>query len=152
VDGDGRGWQRALLVVAVMLGVAAMHTTVAPAGADPCAGSGALRAGTHAGVHPHGSAGVHPHGSAGVHPHGSAGVHLPGSGDCHPLHQLLHLCLAVLAAGALLLGLNRVTWSSAEAGRRAGAGAGGTAPAHPRAPPTVPDNGERLARLCVSRT
>ncbi|MGQ0482077.1 MAG: DUF6153 family protein [Pseudonocardia sp.] len=136
MDGNGRGWQRALLVVAVMLGVAAMHTTVAPAGADPCAGSGALRAGTH----------------AGVHPHGSAGVHLPGSGDCHPLHQLLHLCLAVLAAGALLLGLNRVTWSSAEAGRLAGAGAGGTAPARPRAPPTVPDNGERLARLCVSRT
>jgi ABC-type Fe3+ transport system permease subunit len=122
-------WARVFLLVAVLLGVLAMHATVAPVGEGPCAART-----------------VHAHGGEPT----TAPVGHSEHNDCDRssgAHHLLHLCLAVMAA-VLLLGL---AFAVAISIRRHDSG--GQTPIQvvrtlARPPPRT---AVRLAQLCVLR-
>lgn len=136
VDPAGRRqWERLLLLVAVMLGVVTMHALVTGAGthcADLPTMAQTMTADPHAGP-----AGLHA-GPAGCE-HGST----PAS------HDLLHLCLAVLAAAVVLAFVAVAYAALARRGDRPASGRPtGVVIVQPRAPPRT---AVRLAQLCVLR-
>lgn len=143
----GGPWQRVLLMVALVLGVVAMHTMVlAPGGGHDSAagGSGHVAAAMSSGP----PQAVMDASFPAVHDQAhqdSATHHGPGSPAA--IHDLLHLCLAVLAALAVMAAL-AVVWLTAAAATRPHLepGSGATAPARP-----PPRSAVRLALLCVLR-
>jgi hypothetical protein len=135
VDPAGRWrWERLLLLVAVMLGVLAMHALVADAGthcADSPTMAQTMAAGSHAG----------PAASHAGHAGCDHGV-MPAS------HDLLHLCLVVLAV-AVVLGLGNVAAALVRRGNRSASGRPArVVTVQPRPPPRT---AVRLAQLCVLR-
>jgi hypothetical protein len=132
-----------VLVLPVLLGLLGMHALAAPPVSSgvhhaPAAAPVVTHGGTlhdapgpaHPG--PHGVTPAGARGAAHPDPHG-----MPHDGASH----LLHLCLAVLAAGAAL--------AAAVPSSRGPAGPGSPRTAPVARPPPVP---RRLALLCVSRT
>jgi hypothetical protein len=144
VDAAGRWrWERMLLLVAVMLGVVAMHALAA----GDCA-----ECGPGPGMPPVGAAAAGMGGEMDVAgPHAVPVDHgRPGPMPEPMSHDVLHLCLAVLAA-AIVLGLTAVAYATRS---RRGAGPDRRASNEigtvwPRPPPRR--TAVRLAQLCVLR-
>ena len=137
-------WQRGLLLLAVVLGVVSMHSTVV----------------SHLGGGPHPALARMSSPAMSAEPMSVAPAEAPPSaataspahaGDGHPgsgLHDLLHLCLAVLTGLIVAVALTLFAIVAARAARSAPTEVGRSATG-PRAPP--PPTSVRLARLCVLR-
>lgn len=87
--------------------------------------------------------------SAAPVPHTAGAPAVPNASPGHDHSTLLHLCLAVVAAGAVLLVGALVAWEARQLDPVPAGGPGEVRPA-PRAPP--PAANRRLAQLCVMRT
>ncbi len=146
-----RGLQRVLLVLSLIVGVVAMHSTTACHDATGHARNAAVHVDDSAHSAPSPAArsamdGEMP--AAGPAPAaGVAGEREP-AGQHSALHDLLHLCLAVVAALLVLAGTALLTLLAGSAARRAGDPRGGRPGTGPRAPPPT---SVRLAQLCVLR-
>jgi hypothetical protein len=133
-----RGWRQLLVVLALIAGVLGMHALVV-AGHDAQTGVATHHATAEPATGPIAVA------------HMAADALMPAqsgtpAGPTDVAHGLLHLCLAVLAAIALLLlGLFSLATPAAVAGRLV---LRGPAPAPARPPPR---SAVRLALLCVLR-
>ncbi|WP_224393088.1 DUF6153 family protein [Pseudonocardia sp. ICBG1293] len=129
-----------VLVLPVLLGLVGMHALAAPPASSGVHDAPAAVAhaappdGAQVTVHPR------PHPDPHPRPHG-----MPHDGAAH----LLHLCLAVLAAGIVLAAAALLSGFAPLPSARRPAG-----PGRPRTAPTArpPPVRRRLARLCVSRT
>ncbi|MFE7202419.1 DUF6153 family protein [Pseudonocardia alni] len=136
-----------VLVLPVLLGLLGMHALAAPPVSSgvhhaPVVTHGVTLHGAPGPAHP-GLHGVTPAGARGAahpDPHG-----MPHDGASH----LLHLCLAVLAAGVALAAAVLLSGFAPLPSSRGPAGPGSPRTAPVARPPPVP---RRLALLCVSRT
>lgn len=136
-------WQRGLVVLALLLGVVAMHSLVMPMGVDQNMSPAVVTAGAHPG-------GGSVPGPVVTGPRSIVGaaVEIATASPATAVEQMMHLCLAVLTA-LIMLGLWAITYlvvTGCTAGR------GPCLPAvtamWPRAPPPT---AVRLAQLCVLR-
>lgn len=150
VDAGGRRrWERALVVLALLLGVAAMHAVVAPSMNDHTAASAAPA--EHAGVAMSPDAMVGGSGADAARNEPAT----PASGEpavpAAPMpmvHDLMHLCLAVLAAVAL--GVALIVFTIAR-GRETNTAAPRRTRSVTVAARPPPRTAVRLAQLCVLR-
>ena len=154
MDGESRvRWERVLLVVAALVGLVAMHSIIGPShdSAMQAPPSLSLMASPVA-TDVHSGSEIVPSppgghvGTAMTHPDGSDG------GPMSPMsmpHALMHLCLAVMAAG-IVLGLLAVAGFVAvtphQRTRVGRVARNGVRPARPPLPTAT-----RLAQLCVLR-
>lgn len=140
-------WERVLLLFAVLFAVVAMHAAVAPiapVGAMPGMSSGTELSVAAPGSHTMAPATMEPVIATDAGQMGAG--HMPG--PMPMVHQMLHLCLAVLAAviqlglalGALLIMARRLRTPSGRSPR-----------AIIVAPRPPPRSAVRLAQLCVLR-
>lgn len=139
-------WERVLLVLATLLGVVAMHATIAPmhdqagpmATVATAAGSGAAARdvvglpliGGHEG------------------PAATASSSMPGDGPMSMPHSLMHLCLAIMTMG-ILLGLLIIVLVTLLRHTRSPAPPTAPVSSRPSRPPAR--HAVRLAQLCVLR-
>ena len=147
-----REWERVLVVLALILGVVAMHALVMPMGDDE-AMPAAISAGAAAGPGPAAAStaiGIHMATVtvAGASPIGIAGVSSSLPNTPPDGHARMHLCLAVLAA-LVVLGLCALAYLVLL--RRARIPAVPPMPVLTRWPRPPPRTAIRLAQLCVLR-
>jgi hypothetical protein len=134
-------WERLLLLVPLMLGVLTMHALVADAGTR-CADSPTMAETMAVGSH------VGPADSHAGRTGSRAGHTGCDYGSMPASHDLLHLCLAVLAV-AVVLGLGDAAAALVRRGHRSASGRpAGVVTVQPRPPPRT---AVRLAQLCVLR-
>lgn len=146
---DGRRrwrWERLLLLLATVLGVVAMHATVASSDdqAGPMAGVANVSAASPAGQ----LTGRDPMTTLPADAAGSSVSAMPSEMPMPVAHKLLHLCLAITALG-LLIGLLVAVAVAPARPTRALVRSAGRVAARPSRPP-VP-HAVRLAQLCVMR-
>nr|WP_062396770.1 DUF6153 family protein [Pseudonocardia sp. AL041005-10] len=144
-----------VLVLPVLLGLLGMHALAAPPVSSgvhhaPAAAPAAAPVVTHGGTL-HDSPGPSHPGAHGAAPAGEPGAAHPGPhGVPHDgASHLLHLCLAVLAAGVVLAAAVLLAGVAPLPSSRGPAGPGSPRTAPAARPPPAP---RRLALLCVSRT
>ncbi len=140
-----------VLVLPVLLGLLGMHALAAPP-----VSSGVHHAPAAAPVVTHGGTLHDAPGPAHPGPHGVAPAGAQGAAHPDPrgvphdgASHLLHLCLAVLAAGVVLAAAVLLAGFAPLPSSRGPAGPGSPRTAPVARPPPVP---RRLALLCVSRT
>lgn len=131
-------WTRSLLLLGLLFGVAAMHTALVP----PSMGTDHAATTIHQAAEPPPAMTVGNQGSGHDTPHDTPG---------HPVgvHDLLHLCLAVLAAAFLLTALRAVLVALLPRRVLTVHVVSSLIVARPRPPPRT---AVRLAQLCVLRT
>ncbi|MEU9823354.1 hypothetical protein ACIGG9_29065 [Pseudonocardia alni] len=144
-----------VLVLPVLLGLLGMHALAAPPVSSgvhhaPAVAPAAAPVVTHGGTLHDSPGPSHPG------PHGAAPAGEPGAAHPDPrgvphdgASHLLHLCLAVLAAGVVLAAAVLLAGVAPLPSSRGPAGPGSPRTAPAARPPPAP---RRLALLCVSRT
>ncbi|MGI5130040.1 DUF6153 family protein [Pseudonocardia sp. CA-107938] len=139
----GRTASHVLLLAALIMGVLSMHAVAAPVAHSTATHSAVAAPVDHA---PEDMAGVEMPSQAPTAASEAAGH---GSGPSSVLHDLMHLCLAVMAGLVLLIATLVLVWVVA-ATDRAGVPSSRAVAVRPARPP--PRTAVRLAQLCVLRT
>ena len=138
-----RRWERVLLVLATLLGVVAMHATIAPMHDQ----AGRMATVSGSGAIAHDVVDLSPIGGH-EGPAATASPGMPGDGPMSMPHSLMHLCLAIMTMG-ILLGLLIIVRVMPFRRTRSHAPPAAPVSSHPSRPPAR--HAVRLAQLCVLR-